>query len=232
MGSRAGRVGIAADRRAADAADCAPGDESADHDRGPRRGRARRRWSRGCVAALRERGIDARAAARAGRRRACRARPRAGQGPGAARRRAGRGAALRRGAGPARRGGACEPLLDARRVGAARPLRRLVAGLPGRRARARRRRRARDQRVRHRRPAARPHAAAAHRPGAAGARARPAAARRPTGSSARPTPSSARIAAAYDELAAAEPERIRVLDATLPPDAVLSGALDAMADLL
>ena len=40
------------------------------------------------------------------------------------------------------------------------------------------------------------------------------------------------IAAAYDELAAAEPERIRVLDATLPPDAVLSGALDAMADLL
>ena len=40
------------------------------------------------------------------------------------------------------------------------------------------------------------------------------------------------IAAAYDELAAAEPERIRVLDATLPPAAVLSGALDAMADLL
>ena len=40
------------------------------------------------------------------------------------------------------------------------------------------------------------------------------------------------IAAAYDELAAAEPERIRVLDATLPPEAVLSGALDAMIDLL
>jgi dTMP kinase len=40
------------------------------------------------------------------------------------------------------------------------------------------------------------------------------------------------IATAYDELAAAEPERIRVLDATLPPAAVLSGALDAMADLL
>ena len=40
------------------------------------------------------------------------------------------------------------------------------------------------------------------------------------------------IAAAYDELAAAEPERIRVLDATLPPAAVLSDALDAMADLL
>ena len=40
------------------------------------------------------------------------------------------------------------------------------------------------------------------------------------------------VATAYDELAAAEPERIRVLDATLPPAAVLSGALDAMADLL
>jgi dTMP kinase len=40
------------------------------------------------------------------------------------------------------------------------------------------------------------------------------------------------IATAYDDLAAAEPERIRVLDATLPPAAVLSGALDAMADLL
>ena len=40
------------------------------------------------------------------------------------------------------------------------------------------------------------------------------------------------IATAYDELAAAEPQRIRVLDATLPPAAVLSGALDAMADLL
>ncbi|HEX4624729.1 MAG TPA: dTMP kinase [Solirubrobacteraceae bacterium] len=40
------------------------------------------------------------------------------------------------------------------------------------------------------------------------------------------------IATAYDELAAAESERIRVLDATLPPAAVLSGALDAMADLL
>jgi dTMP kinase len=42
----------------------------------------------------------------------------------------------------------------------------------------------------------------------------------------------AAVAAAYDELAAAEPERIRVLDASLPPEGVLSGALDAMADLL
>jgi len=42
----------------------------------------------------------------------------------------------------------------------------------------------------------------------------------------------AATAAAYDALAAAEPERIRVLDATLPPEAVLSEALAAMADLL
>ena len=36
------------------------------------------------------------------------------------------------------------------------------------------------------------------------------------------------IAAAYDELAAAEPERFRVLDATQPPDAVLAAALEAL----
>ena len=73
------------------------------------------------------------------------------------------------------------PLLDARRVGAARPLRRLLARLPGRGPRARRRRDPRDQRVRHRRPDARPHAAAADRPGGRRARASPAA--RPTASS-------------------------------------------------
>jgi dTMP kinase len=39
------------------------------------------------------------------------------------------------------------------------------------------------------------------------------------------------IAAAYDELAAEEPGRIRVLDATAPPDGVLSQALAALADL-
>ena len=39
------------------------------------------------------------------------------------------------------------------------------------------------------------------------------------------------IAAAYDELAAGEPERIRVLDATAPPEGVLSQALAALADL-
>jgi dTMP kinase len=39
------------------------------------------------------------------------------------------------------------------------------------------------------------------------------------------------IAAAYDELAAADPQRIRVLDAASPPARVLSLALDAVADL-
>ncbi len=40
------------------------------------------------------------------------------------------------------------------------------------------------------------------------------------------------IAATYDELAAAEPQRIRVLDAGQAPEAVLSGAVAALADLL
>lgn len=40
------------------------------------------------------------------------------------------------------------------------------------------------------------------------------------------------IARAYDELAAAEPERIAVIDASRDPDAVLSAALDALAPLL
>jgi dTMP kinase len=42
----------------------------------------------------------------------------------------------------------------------------------------------------------------------------------------------AAIAAAYDAIASAEPERVRVVDASLAPDAVLSAALAAMADLL
>ena len=40
------------------------------------------------------------------------------------------------------------------------------------------------------------------------------------------------VGAAYDELAAAEPERIRVLDAALDPAAVLAQALSAVEDLL
>ena len=42
----------------------------------------------------------------------------------------------------------------------------------------------------------------------------------------------ARIADAYRELAAAEPERIRVLDAGLAPEEVVAQALAALADLL
>ena len=41
----------------------------------------------------------------------------------------------------------------------------------------------------------------------------------------------ARTAAAYAHLAAAEPERIRTIDASAGPEAVLSAALDAIADL-
>jgi dTMP kinase len=40
------------------------------------------------------------------------------------------------------------------------------------------------------------------------------------------------IAAAYDELAAAEPDRIRVLDASFTPATVLADALTALEDLL
>ena len=42
----------------------------------------------------------------------------------------------------------------------------------------------------------------------------------------------ATIAAAYDELARAEPERIRAIDASQPPDRVLRDALAAVEDLL
>jgi dTMP kinase len=42
----------------------------------------------------------------------------------------------------------------------------------------------------------------------------------------------ARISAGYESLAAAEPARIRTLDATLPPRELLAAALTALADLL
>jgi dTMP kinase len=42
----------------------------------------------------------------------------------------------------------------------------------------------------------------------------------------------ARIAAAYAGLAAAEPDRIRTIDARQPPELVLRAALDAIGDLL
>jgi dTMP kinase len=41
-----------------------------------------------------------------------------------------------------------------------------------------------------------------------------------------------RVAAAYAELAAAEPERIRTIDAGLTPAEVLDAALQAVQDLL
>jgi dTMP kinase len=41
-----------------------------------------------------------------------------------------------------------------------------------------------------------------------------------------------RIAAAYAGLAASEPDRIVTLDATLPPDALVRAALDAIVDLI
>jgi dTMP kinase len=42
----------------------------------------------------------------------------------------------------------------------------------------------------------------------------------------------ATIAAAYDQLARAEPQRIRAIDATQPPPQVLASALEAIADVL
>ncbi|HEX3804306.1 MAG TPA: dTMP kinase [Solirubrobacteraceae bacterium] len=41
-----------------------------------------------------------------------------------------------------------------------------------------------------------------------------------------------RIADAYQQLAAAEPQRIRVLDASLPPEQIVAQAVAALADLL
>ena len=58
---------------------------------------------------------------------------------------------------------------------------------------------------------------------------RRAAARPPTGSSRRSADFFAAIAAAYDALAAAEPERFAVIDAAQPPDAVLADCLAAVA---
>ncbi len=41
-----------------------------------------------------------------------------------------------------------------------------------------------------------------------------------------------RVAQAYDELATAEPDRIRIIDASAEPEAVLAAALEAVGDLL
>ena len=91
---------------------------------------------------------------------------------------------------------------------------------------------ARDQPLRHRRPAARPHAAAAHRPGRRARAPATSARSSPTGSSARARTSSRRSPPPTSELARAEPERIRAIDATQAPEQVLRDALAALADLL
>ena len=92
--------------------------------------------ARGLQQALQRAGSTPRLMREPGGVEAVRADPRARQGPGAADRRPRRGAALRGRAGAARRGGA-RARARRRRVGAARPLRRLLAGLPGRGPRAR-----------------------------------------------------------------------------------------------
>ena len=40
------------------------------------------------------------------------------------------------------------------------------------------------------------------------------------------------VSAAYDRLAAAEPERVRVLDASAEPEEVLAAALAALEDMV
>ena len=165
-----------------------------------------------------------RPAARARRRGAGRARARGRQGPGPARRRPGRGAAVRGGARPAGRGGRA-PAAGGRADRAAGPLRRLVAGLPGRRPRARRRGgAARSTTFATGGLVARPHAAAARWIRRWRGRARARAARPSTAWRPRATASSRPIAAAYDAFAAADPARWAVLDATRPPDALLADA--------
>ncbi len=122
------------------------------------------------------------------------------------------------------------PLLDGRDVGAARPLRRLLARLPGRRARAGRRGGRRAQ------PFGTgglvPDRTLLLRvdPATRGAR-QDVRGEAPDRLEREDDDFFAAIGAAYDELAAAEPERVRVLDAGAAPDAVLRAAVAALADL-
>ena len=90
---------------------------------------------------------------------------------------------------------------------------------------------ARDQRVRDRRPRRGSHAAARDRPGG-GAGARGGRDAQPDRLEREADPFFAAIAAAYAQLAADEPARVRVLDASASPERVLADALDALADLL
>ena len=139
--------------------------------------------------------------------------------PALTRRRPRRGPPVRGRPGPARRG-ARRAALAGGTLGPARPLRALLARLPGRGPRAGRRGRARRSTP--------SRSAASARPGrcSCGSTPRRAARGRPTAASRRPHGAGrrrvlrARSRAAYDALAAAEPERIVVLDASRSPDAV------------
>ena len=109
-------------------------------------------------------------------------------------------------------------------LGAARPLRRLLARLPGRGRGLGIEAMRELNAFAHRRPAPRPHAAAARSTPPRARRARPSAARQPDRLEREDDAFFAAIAGAYDALAAAEPERFRVLDAGAEPAAVLAAA--------
>ena len=172
----------------------------------------------GLEPALRARGGRGRRAARAGRRGAVGAHPRARQGSGAGRWTRGAEALLYAAARAQLVAERLRPLLDGRPLGAARPLRRLLARLPGRRARAGRRGGARGS------TSSRTGGLAPDRtlllridPARGLARLAGGATRPPTGSSASSAAFFARGRAAYDALAAAEPERFAVIDAAQAP---------------
>ena len=123
------------------------------------------------------------------------------------------------------------PALERRALGAARPLRRLLARLPGRRPRAGRRGDPGDQRVRDGRACGRPHAAARPR-----RRRRARAARRPRRAPDRLEREAdaffEAIGEAYASLAAADGGRVRTLDAELAPEQLVDAALAELADLI
>ncbi len=116
-------------------------------------------------------------------------------------------------------------------MGAVRPLRRQLARLSGRRGRARHRGGARDQRLRHRR-AISPTGRWCSSLDEGGERAR---ARDTDGSDrigGRSDDYHRKVDAAFHIIAAEEPERVRLVDASGAPEEVTQRLLDAIADLL